>query len=169
MACSPYLTDISTSIWNDIGQPTDTPVSYIQSKLTSNAFLGKLNVLTANCYTIVSGDIAPPLGTDEQGIYAMLYEQDFYTRKINVLANGTDVAWVTIVDGESRITRSDTVSQMKLYATMQKQLNQQLNLAVAAYRQDNSIAQSVDYYDIDNGFNDGAVYPIGGTVYPTPG
>jgi len=161
MACSAYLSDLSQNIWNDLGQPTDTPVSYIQSKLTSNGFLGKLNALTANCYTIIAGDISPVLGVDEQGIYALMYEQDFYARKLNVLANGTDIDWISIRDGESTITRSNIVDKMRIYRDMQKQLNDQLNKLVAAYRQDASTSKSVDYYSIDNGWRNGSIYPGG--------
>lgn len=166
MSCPNYILDMATQIWNDLGQPTDTPVSYIQSKLISNTFLGKLNALTANCYVIVSGDISPVLGVDEQGIYALMYEQDFWTRKANILANGTDIDWVVIRDGESSISRSNIVDKMRLYRDMQKQLNDQLNKTIAAYRQDLSTSKSVDYYGIDNGWNDGTIYPGGATIYP---
>jgi len=165
MACA-AITDLATNIWNDLGQPTDTPVSYIQSKLISNAFLGQLNTLTANCYTIVSGDISPVLSTDEQGIYAMLYERDFYTRKVNVLANGTDIDWVVIKDGDSSISRSNIVDKMRVYRDMQAQLNNQLKVAVAAYRQDASNGQSVDFYGIDNSWAGGNSYPGGFTEAP---
>lgn len=152
MACA-YLTDLATNIWNDIGQPTDTPVSYIQSKLISNPFLGKLNSLTANCFVIITGDILPALNTDEQGIYALMYEADFYTRKVNVLLNGTDIAWTTLKDGDSTITRSSIVDQARLYRDMQKQLNDQLRVIVAAYRQTNANARSVDFYSQNNNWN----------------
>ncbi len=167
MPCN-YITDMSQQIWNDIGQPTDTPVSYIQTKLTSSAFLGQLNTLTANCYMIVSGDIAPALGTDEQAIYAMLYERDFWMRKTSLLANGTDIAWTRLTDGESTVVRSSIVDQMRLYRDMQKQLNDQLSKAIAAYRQDASTSKSVDFYGIDNGWRAGDVYG-GGYLQSPPG
>ncbi len=158
MPCA-QITDLANAIWNDLSQPSSTPVSYIQSKLTSNAYIGQLNVLTANCYTIISGDIAPPLGTDEQGIYALMYERDYYTRKVNDLANGTDINWITLKDGDSTIVRSNIVDQMRLYRDMQKQLNDQLGKSVAAYRQDASTSKSVDFYGIDNGWIVGNNYP----------
>lgn len=155
MACSAYLSDLSTVIWQDIGSPTDTPVSYIQSKLTSSTYLGQLNSLTANCFTIVSGDISPALGNEEQGIYAAMYEADFYTRKVNALMGGTDIAWTSLVDGDSRITRSSIVDQARLYRDMQKELNLKVKNLVSAYRQDNSNGRSVDFYDINNGWHNG--------------
>jgi hypothetical protein len=111
MSCSAYLTDLAASIFNDLGQPTDMSVAYIQSKLTSNAFLGKLNNLTTNCHTI---------------------------------------AFTTIQDGDSRITRVSSVDMARLYRDMQKELNAQLNSLTLAYRQSDSLGRSVNYLGIDN-------------------
>lgn len=168
MSCAAYLTDLSQQIWNDIGQPTDMPVSYIQSKLVSAAFLGKLNSLTANCFTVTTGDISPPLGTDEQAIYAAMYETDFYTRKANALLNGTDIDWISIQDGDGRIVRSSTLDKARLYRDLQKEQYLQLKNLVAAYRQDNANGRSVDFFDIDNGWrtafsNDGFGMVQGGS------
>lgn len=154
MPCA-AITDLANSIWQNIGSPTDTPVSYIQSKLVSSAFLGKLNVLTDNCYVVVAGDIVPPLGTDEQSIYALMYEVDFYTRKVNALMGGTDVAWTRLTDGDSTIVRSSSVDVARLYRDMQKQLNDQLRVLVTAYRQASAQSRSVDFYDIDPNWNSG--------------
>lgn len=164
MACSSYITDISQSIWNDLGQPTDMPVSYIQSKLLSNAFLGDLNLLTTNCHTLVSGDIAPPLDINEQALYALMYERDFYNQKLNVLANGTDIAWVSLADGDSRIVRSSIVDMMRLYRDMQNQLNRQVNNLAYNYRQADAFARAVNYLDIDNSWNGSTAYDGGGIV-----
>lgn len=150
MSCSAYLTDLSTAIWNDLGQPTDMPVSYIQSKLTSNAFLGKLNNLTTNCHTIVSGDISPVLDINEQSLYSLMYQADFYTTKVNNLMDGNAISFTTIQDGDSRITRVSSVDMARLYRDMQKELNAQLNSLTLAYRQADSLARSVNYLGIDN-------------------
>lgn len=162
MSCA-SITDLANSIHQDIGSPTDTPVSYIQSKLVTAAFLGKLNVLTDNCYTVVTGDIVPALGTDEQAIYALMYEVDFYTRKVNALMGGTDLAWTRLTDGDSTIVRSSNVDVARLYRDMQKQLNDQLRVLVTAYRQAGAGSRSVDYYDIDPNWNAGLGNGNGGS------
>lgn len=164
MACSAYLVDISQSIWLDIGQPTDMPVSYIQSKLLSNAFLGQLNTLTTNCHTVISGDIVPPLDINEQALYALMYQSDFYASKLNVLANGTDIAWVSMADGDSRIVRSSIVDFMRLYRDMQKQLNMEVNNLSYNYRQASALARAVDYLNIDSSWNGSAAFDGGDVV-----
>lgn len=163
MACA-YLTNLSQSIWNNLGQPSDQPVSYIQSKLISNAFLGQLNNLTTNCHIAVSGDIVPALDINEQALYSMMYEAAFYTQKANSLANGTDIAWVSIVDGDSRITKSSTVDFIRVYRDMQKQLNAQVNSLAYNYRQADALARSVNYLNIDSSWNGSAAYDGGYVV-----
>ena len=165
MACPNYITDLAQSIWLDIGQPTDQPVPYIQSKLLSNAFLGDLNLLTTNCHIVVSGSIAPPLDINEQALYALMYERDFYSQKFNSLSNGTDIAWTSIEDGDSRIVRSSTVDMMRVYRDMQKQLNLQINNLAYNYRQADAMARAVDYLSIDNSWNGSAAFN-GGSIVP---
>lgn len=164
MACPAYLTDLAQSIWNDLGQPTDMPVSYILSKLLSNAFLGQLNVLTTNCHIVTSGEIVPPLDINEQALYALMYEADFYTNKLNALANGTDIAFTTIRDGDSQITRASTVDFMRLYRDMQKQINLEVNNLAYNYRQADTLARAVNYLSIDNSWNGSAAFDGGMVV-----
>jgi hypothetical protein len=154
MACA-YLTDLSTTVWQELGAPTDTPVSYIQSKFISQPFIGRFNSLTASCYSIVTGDIVPPLGNEQQGIYGQMFIVDYYTRKANALLNGTDVDYVTIVDGDSRITRATTLDRARLLSAMQKQAETQLGLLIASYRQGLSNARPVDFYNIDSNWAPG--------------
>jgi hypothetical protein len=150
MATCALITNLANQIWQDLGQPSDTPVSYIQSVLVGGASLGRFNALTANCYAIVAGDIVPAMGLEEQGIYTLMYEVDFYTRKINALTNGSDIDYVTIVDGDSRITRTSTLDKIRLLRDMQSQLQRQLRILLSSYRQGRSNARTVDFYDIDS-------------------
>jgi len=156
------ITNLAQSIWNDLGQPTDTSTSYIQSKLVSNAFIGKLNNLIFACFSGVSGDITPPLSTDQLGIYASLYEVDYWTTKLNTLLNGNDLSWTTLQDGDSRITRVSAVEQGRLYRDMQKQLMDQLNRQILAYNLGNSAPNSVDYPNIAGPIAYNGCYGIGG-------
>lgn len=151
MACA-SITDTATNIWNDLGQPTDISVSYIQTKLVSNSFLGKLNVLLGTCYTIVSGDIIPALGTDETAIYSALYQADFWTRKVAQLAAGLDPSPLSLADGDSRIVFTDVVNKMRLYRDMQKQLTDEVNRLATTYRIDGTSPGDVKYFTVDNGF-----------------
>ncbi len=129
------------------------PVSYIQSKLISNAFVGQVNNLTALCHVVASGSVVPPFDINEQAIAAVLYQRDFYVNKFNALANGTAIAWTRVRDGDSEVVRTDTANLMRVYRDMEKQLNLQLNNLAYNYRQANGIGRSVDFYSIDNSWN----------------
>lgn len=148
MSCA-YLTDLATSIWNDLGQPTDLSVAAIQTKLGSAAFLGKFNSLTANCYTIDSnGNIVPELGLEEQGIYSLMYQVDYYTGKLNNALNGFNTSFISIADGDSRIVRANQVEVARMYRDQQKNLAQQLSLLIGSYRSGNAGPLAVDMYTI---------------------
>lgn len=152
MSCA-YITDTANQIWIDLGSPTDMSVSYIQSKLSSGAFLGRLNVLLGTCYTLVNGDIVPALGLAEQGLYAMLFQVDYYTRKVNQLANGLGGnTVVSLAEDDRRIVFVNTVDKMRLYRDMQKQLMDQLDKDISAYRNDALSPQDVKFYNFLNGF-----------------
>ncbi len=151
MSCS-YLSDLSQQIWDQLGQPSSIAVSYIQSRLVSDAYLGQLNNLTQVCFSGISGYITPPLSPDEQAIYASLYVRDYYTAKLNQTLNGTDLGWTTLREGDSQITRVSAVEQAKVYKDMSRQLNDQLQYLVAAYRTNPIQARSVDYLSFFNGY-----------------
>lgn len=155
MSCSAYITDLAQSIYLDLDSPSNLSVAAIQSKLVSSAFLGQLNSLVGQCHAIATGDISPVLDTDEQGIYAKMYESDFWTRKIAAIANGTDINWVSLRDGDSSIVRASPVDQMRLYRDMQKQLNDELRILSNAYRADGATTRDVAFYNVVNGLGYG--------------
>lgn len=167
MACPAYLSDLSNAIWLDLGSPTDLSPAAIQTKLSSAAFLGKLNALTANCYVLESdGTITPPLGLEEQAIYSLLYQVDYYTGKLNNVLNGYNTNFISLVDGDSRITRSSAVDYGRLYRDQQKQLMTQLSGLIGAYRVDGAGPLSVDMYNVVYGGADGAYSgPMGDRSY----
>lgn len=154
MACA-YITDLATFIWNDLGQPSDEPTSYIQSKLVSNGYIGQLNSFTASCFSGISGDISPSLGADEQALYALMYEKDYYTKKLNQTLAGLNPGVITLQEGDSRVTFASPIEKARLYRDMQKQLNDQLIMLTSAYRQDRSTPVSVDYMQIISSLRQG--------------
>lgn len=144
---------MAQNIWTDLGQPSGQPPSYIQTKLTSQAYIGRLNNLLTTCYSGVSGDICPSLSPDEQGIYTLMYEMDYYTTKITQVLNGTAPGQqvVQLADGDSRITFVNPVGQAQVFRDLKSQLYNELTMQVAAYRQQRSQPSSVDYPTIVNG------------------
>lgn len=144
MSCT-SITDLATSIWNDLGQPSSISVSYIQSRLVSNSSLGQLNNLTQTCFSGISGSITPALSPDEQAIYAALYVRDYYTTKLSQVMNGYDTSFTRLTEGDSTIVRSSVSEMGKVYKDMQRQLNDQLQYLVSAYRTNPMQTRSVDF------------------------
>jgi len=144
MACN-YLSDLSQTIWDQLGQPTSISIAYIQSRLVSNAYLGQLNTLTQICHSGVSGYIAPELGPDEQSIYAAMYVRDYFTSKLNQVMNGYDTSFTRITEGDSTIVKSSVAEMAKVYKDAQRESNSQLQYLVAAYRTNPMQARSVEF------------------------
>jgi hypothetical protein len=87
-----------------------------------------------------------------------MYQADFYIRKVNDLMNGGAIAYTTIQDGDSKITRVSTVDMARLYRDMHKELVGQLNALTYAYRQSDAQARSINYLNIDNTWRGTAGY-----------
>lgn len=150
MTCPAYITDMANFIWGNLGSPDDLSVSTIQSKLISNPYLGNLNNLIVTCYSGISGSITPVMSADEQAIYSSMYQKDYYTMKLNQTLQGYGTSFVTLVEGDSRITRASTVDVARVYRDMQKELNDELSMQIASYRQNLAQPQSVIYPTIVN-------------------
>lgn len=144
MACA-YITDLATLIYGDLGSPGDISVSSIQTKLVSSGFIGKLNNAISSCYSIVSGDISPELGVEEQAIYAQMYKSEYYSRKISSIFGGTDINWTTLKDGDSTITRSSQTEVGKLFKDLKRLSDEEMNKLIAAYRVNASSPSTIDY------------------------
>jgi hypothetical protein len=151
MSCScPYITDLASSIHKNIGEPSAVSVSFIAGKLTSNAFLGQLNTLLYKCHTVVSGCIDPALDVDEQAIYTTLYEADYYKKQISSYIGAAGVKRVlSVKEGDSSISLSNTASEAKVIADLAKSLRQQANEMADLYNRGQATARGVSFYTID--------------------
>lgn len=150
MACA-YITDLATNIWKDLGEPTDITVSYIQSKLVSDYFIGKLNVAISTSYTVSNGDIVPVLGTDEQAIYALMYKSESYARTIAKLLSGYSASsmWIELADGDGRVRRASPTELARVLKDLKNKSDSELTGLIHSYRMNNSGSRSVDTYTID--------------------
>lgn len=161
MSCA-TITDLANAIWGDLGSPTDLSVSAIQSKLTSDAFLGQLNLLVNGCHTVVSGEIVPALDVQEQAIYSLMYQASFYARKLALLATGRMLP-VTLTEGDSKMVFASAVDLMRLYRDMQKQLTDELNRLAAAYVTNGLTPGDVKYFSVTLGGDGAFGYDMGYT------
>jgi hypothetical protein len=150
MACSPYLTDLATSIYYAIGAPTGQPPSFIQSRLVSPSMVGQLNNLLTTCYVAVSGDISPPLGQSEQGIYSLLYQSQYYATRLNQTLAGLNPGITLLREGDSQISFTNPVDMARVFRDMQKQTFDELCSQVYAFRQQESQPSATDMVTIVN-------------------
>ena len=139
------LTLLATQIYSDLGCPAGLSPGGIETKLASDPFIGKLNNLISMCYSGVSGNISPALDANEQSIYSLMYQTDYYTTKLNQTLNGTDISWTSLSEGDSRITRVSAVEQAKVYKDMSRQLNDQLQYLITTYRTNPMQPRSVEF------------------------
>lgn len=147
MSCPAYITALSQLIWNDLNQPADQPVSYIQTKLLSPGYVGKLNTLIAECFAATGGMITPELPIEAQAVYSMMYVNDYYTVKLNQALGGLmpGNGAVSVQEGDSSIKFVNPTEVARMYKEMQKQTNEQLQLVIASYRSDKALPASVNY------------------------
>lgn len=144
MACA-YITDLATLIFNNLGAPSDLTISSIQTKLVSAGFIGKLNNAISTSYSIVSGDISPELGVNEQAIYSQMYMSEYYARKISAIFSGTDINWTTIKEGDSAIVRTSQSEVAKVFKDLKKQTDEELQKLISTYRVNASAPSTIDY------------------------
>jgi len=151
MACEcAYITDLATYIHKNIGEPTAVSTSFIASKLISPAFLGNLNSLLYKCHATVSGCIQPPLDGDEQAIYALLYESDYYKKQISSYIGAAGVKRVMSVrEGDSSIAFSNTATEAKLISDLSKSTYEQAKEMADLYNRGQATARGVDFYTIN--------------------
>lgn len=160
-----YLVDLAYNIWTNINGPCDVAQTAILSKLTSSQMIGQLNVLIDGCYTIETGNISPALGPNEQGIYGLLFEVGYYKKKaIEAFGPIGAVSWLSISEGDSKITRSHPTDIAKFYQALSKDANTLMNDLIYYYKANQATARSVDYLTIVNnryGFLNGGGLRLG--------
>ena len=154
MSCT-YIFDLSTGVWQEIGEPSNLAVSSISGRLTSNYYIGKLNILIDFCFSGASGCIEPTLDLDQQAIYAQMYLYDYYGTRAAQSQGAIGVTnWVRIEEADSKISRSDPVNVSKFYLQLQEQARIKLGEYVDLYKRNLAVPRSVNFYSIEqNGTN----------------
>lgn len=164
MSCCTTISDLATNIWYDLGQPTGQPPSYIQSRLISAPYIGKLNSLLATCYVAASGCISPVPDEDAQGIYSAMYTYDYYTTQLNRTLQGINGGGViSMSDGDSRIVLTSPVEVARMYRDAKNAAYDEMMTLIGGYRSNGSMPSSVDMPLIVNSLGAGDGY-AGGEV-----
>lgn len=148
MSCS-CLTNLSNSIFRDLGEPTSLSISSIQTKLISPAMVGQLNDLIGTCYTIESGCFVPELESEESAVYGLLYKHQYYQKAATQTLGAIGaVQWTEISEYDSTIRRASPNETSKVYLQIAKDTREEMYQLVDAYKRNLSNPNSVDYYYI---------------------
>lgn len=145
------MSDLATTIFYDLGSPTGQPPSYIQSRLVSASYIGKLNNLLGTCYVAQSGCISPTPGEDAQGVYSSLYQYDYYSTQLNRTLQGINGGSVTrMSDGDSTIVLTSPVEVARMYRDAKTAAYDEMMTLIGGYRGNNSQPSSIDFPMIVN-------------------
>lgn len=156
MSCCDTIANLAQTIFYDLGQPTGQPPTYIQSRLMSAAYIGKLNSLIGACYVPFSGCIEPTPGADEQAVYASLYNYEYYSTQLNRTLQGINPGVVNLRDGDSSITFSNPVEIARMYRDARASAYEEMVTLVGGYRGNAAQPQSVDMSLITNSLGGGS-------------
>ena len=133
------IVDIATELYDEFGEPSDLSIPSIAYWLRSN--VGDLNILInkkfyidENTLEITSDDESDIFGNIEKSIFKMLYSIHYYERMMRVsLFNATLDSVVSISDEGSSVTKINKNEMAKTYATLRKQISDELNTLTKNY------------------------------------
>jgi len=132
------IVDIAAELFNEFGEPSDLSIPAIAYWLRSN--IGDLNILINKKFYIdentleVVSEEDEAFGNVEKSIFKMLYSIHYYERMMRVsLFNATLDSVVSISDEGSSVTKINKNEMAKTYATLRKQINDELNVLTKNY------------------------------------
>ncbi len=138
-------------IYTGIGAPTNISVGYISGWLTYSGNLGTLNNRLNTCFYF-TGDspcLVGGFGPQEASIYELFYESSYYFGRANaILAGGDSAPWLSLSEGDSKVTREGTAARAKAYMELYNATNKNLDVAVANWKLGHSIPCTIDGTDL---------------------
>jgi hypothetical protein len=162
------LGTLASGIWlNSLGQPTSISALSISGYFAQDYVVGALNAKISTCYSGsnagsgVNWAICPDLDDGSLNLIGLIYLSSYWTQKVASAAGagGISDTFTVLREGDSTIQRTSPAELMKVYSSMLRQTNDQLNYAVAEYSQNSQgsrLGRSVDYVSI--------LFPS--TIYP---
>lgn len=140
------IAELAGVIYSGIGSPTSQSIGYVSGWLTSSSNLGDLNNRLNTSFSITGGAITGDFGDAEAAIYSMIYKVGFYETKASqtLLAGDSSLAWLTLKEGDSSVTREGSAVRAKAYMEMRDNLKQSLHVAVCNWKRGQSLVANVD-------------------------
>jgi len=164
------VSDPFTYFVNNVYRELDYPSDYTQARISGwfldSANVGQLNNLIGTSYMPgalydSSGNqtgwaISPVISGNELGIYKMLFNYNYYfhlARTVAVSATRVGQDWVSMQEGDSKITRVNKNEISKNLRGLAKDAKETLDKAVKMYLKYGSIPMQItgdDYIGISN-------------------
>jgi len=132
------IVDISDELFNELGEPDQISIPSIAFWLRTN--IGDLNILINKKFYIdettleIASEDTDTFGNIEKSIFKMLYAIHYYERLFrNALYAATQDSVVSISDEGSSVTKINKNELAKNYASLRKQINDELMVLTKNY------------------------------------
>jgi hypothetical protein len=143
------VVQLATDIYQNIGSPSSLSVGFISGWLLDSGNLGGLNNKLSTSFYITGDanitDGGGNFGGEEADIYNMMYMSSFYaSASLGVLAGGNSF-WISVAEGDTKITRDKYTDIAKQYIAMKTDNDKNLRLAISDYKLRINVPQSVNF------------------------
>jgi hypothetical protein len=132
------IVDLATELYDELGEPVDVSIPSIAYWLRSN--IGDLNIMINKKFYIdettleITSEDTDPFGNVEKSIFKMIYSIHYYERLFrNALYAATQDSVISISDEGSSVTKINKNELAKNYASLRKQINDELNVLTKNY------------------------------------
>jgi hypothetical protein len=145
--CTQQVLGMASGSYEDLNSPSSISVGYISGWITSSGgMLGDLgNRLSISLYLEGSDPcIAGGFEAAEQSIAGNMFKAEFYQKEALRALTSLSIPWTTIKDGDSTFSRESASNIAKTYMAMQKDIDEQIKIAVANWKRGASTVASVD-------------------------
>ncbi len=144
--CAAQIADLATTIYQGINSPSSLSIGYISGWIVDSGNLGDLNNKLSIC-TFLTGDspcLVGDFSSDEAAIYQLCFNTDYYETQALAILQGGGSFWTTMVEGDSRVTRSDMVNVSRQFLALQDSAQKTLRLAIQDYKRTHTPIASID-------------------------
>jgi hypothetical protein len=161
MSSTSGISQFSTGLWLDLGQPTDLSALSISGWVTQPQTLGRLNSYVGTCYTGIGYtgsnswdyDVGPDLTNGDYSILGQMFMVTYYNQLVRKCAGagGTQKIVQSLAEGDSRVQYVNAADLARVYTENVKEATKTLNYLVNTYNTNSQGAydpRSVNYYTI---------------------
>lgn len=133
--CTSDILLLAGQIYTGIGAPSNQSVGYISGWLTTEANIGELNNrLSTDMSLTGSAPCIDGMGPEEAAIYQNLYVMGYYeSQSLAALAGGGSY-WISMSEGDSKISRSNVVDISKAYLALHENAQSTLYVQINQYK-----------------------------------